>query len=195
MVIAKRWWAVPAVIAAVAVVIALGGFNRRSDVFTATAPGAEIDSVNLIYTFSKATAQKVVSDYSDPYWEVVAIGTVSNPNDEAVAPLLGDYGQFALKDPASAQVAVPTWGSVEIGGDELRTQVVPGMEPASITIRVEMEGSFSPGADIVLAVAPAEYTDNVVLGLGRGRKNWSKDSLAPMNLLHLPLDTLPERKA
>jgi hypothetical protein len=192
--IVGKWWPLLALLLAVAVVIAFGGFGKRSDIFTATDVGAEIDCGNLIFAFSGATAQHVVSEYSPPRWEVVAIGTVRNPNDEALQPLFGDYGQFAFKDPASDQVVVPFWGNSRIGGESLRSYVPPGMPSTSIDISVSMDESYSPGSDIILAVDPAENTDNGVLGLSAGRKNWNKDSLAPVRLLNLPLTILPERK-
>jgi hypothetical protein len=191
---AKKVWGLLALLVVVAVVMGLGGFNKRSDIFIPSDVGQEIDCGNLVFTFSGATAQHVVGGYGPSYWEVVAQGAVRNPQQEAVAPLLGDYGQFVFKEADSDQVAVPSWGMALIGGDRSRIYVVPGDPATTIAISAKMDDSFSPDSDIIFGVGDAEYTDNVVLGLGGGKKNWNKDSLAPIYLLHLRLSVLPERQ-
>ena len=46
-----------------------------------------------------------------------------------------------------------------------------------------------------LGVNRMEHTDNVVFGLGGGRKNWNIDSAASSWVLKLPVTELPERRS
>jgi hypothetical protein len=190
----RRFW--PAVVAVLALLVMLGagGFTTRTDRFVPAAAGAELDCRYLVFTFSQATVKHVISG-SDQHWVVTAVGTVLNPNDEALSPIGGDYGQFVFRDDASGQTAVPSVVPGTLGGDARRSDVVPGAAPISIEVQAEFDNIYAPGATVTFAVAKAEYTENIVLGLGGGDKQWNKDSFEPLYLLNLPLAQLPEERS
>lgn len=189
-----RWWPVAVIALVVALVVGLGGFDRRSDRNVEAAPGAELNSQNLVFTLSRATAQHVVSPYVAPYWEIVLLGTVRNPQDEDLAPMPGEYGHFALKDPGSGEVEVWNGSGLTLDGDPLRTTVPPGNVTMAMAVPVTFADSYVPGPQILVAVAQMEYTDNVVLGLDGGDRHWNVDSTVPPWLVALPVTELPERR-
>lgn len=189
-----RWWPWAVIALVVALVVGLGGFDRRSDRNVVAAPGDELDSHDLVFTLSRATAQHVTSPYAEPYWELALLGTVRNPQDEDLAPVSGSYGHFALKDPGSGTVEVWTGGGLIVDGDPLRTTIPPGNLSMTLSVPVKFPDSYAPGPTILVAVAQMEYTDNVVLGLDGGERHWNIDSTAPPWLVTLPVTELPERR-
>lgn len=189
-----RWWPLAVITLVVALVVGLGGFDRRSDRNVAAAPGEELNSHDLVFTLSRATAQHVTSPYADPYWEIALLGTVRNPQDEDLAPIPGSYGHFALKDPDAGTIEVWNGSGLTLDGDPLRTTVPPGNVTMTLSVPVKFPDSYLPGRQILVAVAQMEYTDNVVLGLDGGERHWNIDSTAPPWLVTLPVTQLPERR-
>jgi hypothetical protein len=187
-------WPVLAVVVVIGLVFGLGGFNKRSDAFESSGLGQELDCRNLVFTFTGATVRHVASQYAGDHWEVVALGSVRNPNEEALSVPTGDYGQFAFKDEASKQVVVPDGSTpMLLGDDSHRAYVPPGIGAISIAVPVDFDNSYQPGSEILLAVVKMEYTDNAVLGLSGGQAEWNTDSLASTYLVHLPLTRLEDK--
>lgn len=189
-----RWWPWAVIALVVALVVGLGGFTQRSDRNVVAAPGEELNSQDLVFTLSQATAQHVTSPYADPYWEIVLLGTVRNPHNEDLAPISGEYGHFALKDPGSGEVEVWNGAGLSLDGDLLRTSVPPGNATMSMSVPVKFADAYVPGPEILVAVAQMEYTDNVVLGLDGGQRHWNIDSTVPPWLVTVPVTELAERR-
>lgn len=188
-----RWWPLAAVVVAVALIIGLGGFSERTDLKVPAAPGQELDSRDLVFSFSRATAQQLTSSASDSSWEIVVYGTVRNPNDEALQPISGDNGHFAFKDPRGGEIAL--WdGRLAIDGDPNRQYVPPGNTTMDLALTVRFTDAYVAGPELLMAVSRMEYTDNVVLGLGGGAKRWNIDSASPIWMLTLPVTTLPAQR-
>lgn len=185
-----KLWPVVVAVLALALVSALGGFDRRSDRFVTADLGAEIDAHDLVFTFSSGTLQHAKGTYSGDRWKLVVNGVVLNPNDEDLAPITGEYGHFGFKDEESAQVSVAQ--TTILGGDSDRTYVPPGRSPVDISVLAEFDASYAPQKEVLFTVCQMEYTDNTVLGFGRGSAKWNVDSTKPCYALHIPLTRLAD---
>jgi hypothetical protein len=174
----------------VGLVVGLGGFARRADGLRPAAIGAAIDSHNLVFTITSATLQAVPRLSGSTDWKVQVAGSVRNPNDEALAPVLGPSGNFILHDAASGLTAEPE--AVTLGESSRRYRVPPGNTSMSMTIDFTLPPEYAPRTVIELAVAPMEHTANAVLGLNDEELVWNLDSNAPMSLVQLPLTRLPD---
>jgi hypothetical protein len=185
----RHWpWLVVAVI--VALVVGLGGFDRRTDQLRPAIVGAEIDSHNLVFVFTGATLQLTPRFTGSPEWRIEVSGSVRNPNDEALAPILGPTGNLFLHDKVSGRTAEPD--SVKLGDTFRRELVPPGNTRTSLVVSFTLPGDYAPQPGIELGVAQMEHTANVVLGLNDSERNWNVDSFAPLSVLTLPLTRLPD---
>lgn len=190
---ALRFWPWLAVAVIISLVVGLGGFAKRTDNLTPVELGTEIDSHNLVFTISAATLQKVANFGGGNEWQVVASGSVRNPNDEALYPILGPTGNFVVHDRASGLTADAN--SVLVGDSRNRELVPPGNTSLPLAVSFTLPEEYVPQEGIELAIAQMEYTDNAVLGLGGGQKAWNVDSYAPLSLLQVPLTRLADRPA
>jgi len=181
-----------AVVVAAGILVATGAFERRTDALKTAQPGTEVDCRNLVFAFRSATAQRVTDFVGKQTWEVVTSGAVRNPHDEALTPLTGDYGNFALRDPRSRLVVNPQY--VTVGDSLARLYVPPGGTDLAVAVTFELPDTFEPGDTIDLGLVPMEYTDNAILGLGGGQAEWNVDSHAPATVVPLPLTRLPDRE-
>ncbi len=187
---ALRLWPWLVGLLVVGLVVGLGGFARRTDGLRPAAVGAEIDSRNLVFTITGATLQAVPRASGTTQWRVEVAGSVRNPNDEALAPILGPSGNFIFHDAASGLTAEPE--TVTLGESSRRYRVPPGNTTMSLTIDFTLPADYVPRTGIELAVAPMEHTANAVLGLNDKDLVWNFDSYAPMSLVQLPLTRLPD---
>jgi hypothetical protein len=185
-----RWWPWLAALLVISLVVGLGGFARRTDELVPAALGAEIDSHNLVFTFTGATLQAVSRISGATEWKVEVAGSVRNPNDEALAPILGPTGNFILHDLSSGRTAEPD--SVKIGASLHRYLVPPGNSTLPLTVTFTLSPDYVPQAGIELGVTQMEHTANTVLGLNDAELVWNLDSYAPACLLQLPLTRLPD---
>ena len=187
---ALRLWPWLVGLLVVGLVVGLGGFARRTDGLRPAAIGEEVDSHNLVFTITGATLQAVPTVSGTTEWKVEVAGSVRNPNDEALAPILGPSGNFILHDAASGLTAEPE--AVTLGESSRRYRVPPGNTTMSLTIDFTLPPDYAPQTGIELAVAPMEHTANAVLGLNDDELVWNLDSFAPMSLVQLPLVRLPD---
>jgi len=190
---ALRFWPWLALLVIIGLVISLGGLAKRTDKLTPTDLGTEIDSHNLVFTITSGTLQKVANFGGGIEWEVEAAGSVRNPHDEALYPILGPLGNFVVHDRASGLTAYPE--SVMIGDSRNRQLIPPGNTSLPLTIAFTLPGEYVPQAGIELGIAQMEYTDNAVLGIGGGQRAWNVDSYAPLSLVQVPLTPLPDKPA
>ncbi len=189
----RRWlraWPWLAALLVISLVVGLGGFARRTDKLVPAALGAEIDSHNLVFTLTGATLQAVPRISGATEWKVEVAGSVRNPNDEALAPILGPTGNFILHDLSSGRTAEPD--SVKIGASFHRDLVPPGNSTLPLTVTFTLPPDYVPQAGIEVGVAKMEHTANTVLGLNDKELVWNVDSYAPLSLVQLPLTRLPD---
>lgn len=173
---------------AVGLVVGLGGFETRQDQSQVMAVGAELDCEDLVYTFDSATVQKVENLAGEPAWEVWALGTARNPNDEPLGPGTGEGGSLAVRGAPGPEIANAE--SVTIGDEEsARSAVPPGDVAVPLRVGFELPGSYQPSDRLQLATIVMEYTDNSVLGLGGGERSWNKTDDAWT--VFLPVTQLP----
>jgi hypothetical protein len=187
---ALRLWPWLAALVVVGLVVGLGGFARRTDTLRPAALGAEINSHNLVFTLTGATLQSRPGLDGATEWEVEVAGSVRNPNEEALAPVLGPSGNFILHDATSGLTAEAE--TVTLGVSSRRYLVPPGNTTMPLTIDFTLPADYAPQAGIELAVAPMEHTANTVLGLGGGELVWNLDSFAAVSLVQLPLTRLAD---
>lgn len=189
-------WGVPALLLVLVLttVAALGGFERRTDRLTVMAPGSELDTRDLVYTFADATVQRQQSFGGVWEWEVVARGTVRNPHDEPLSPRTGDFGSLVVRGvpgPESATIEqVGVGGPLDDDFDSLRSDVRPGGATLPLEVSFVLPDPYRPSDRIALAAFVMEHTDNYVLGLGGGERTWNKTDDA--FVVYLPLLLLPE---
>lgn len=188
-----KWWPLLAVLLVLATIVGVGGLEQRTDMMVDAQPGEELNSHDLMFTFSEATVQRVTGGYSANEWRVAAKGTVRNPNDESLAPITGDYGHFGFKDEASGQISIAD--STLLGGDLNRSLVVPGAPAIEIAVMTKFDSGYQPQREVLMSVCQMEHSDNTVLGLGGGQARWNIDSTKPCYLLHLPLTRLPDAES
>lgn len=160
----------------------LGGFDQRTD-HILVSPGSEIDANNLVFTLDHAVAQRQTSGR----WLVVVSGQVRNPHAEALAPVLGDYGNFAARPARNTETAVAD--QFTLGGTFLRQYVPPDNRPIAFEAGFTLDGRWELGDSIECAVFSMEYTDPTILGLGGG-PYWNVDSYARIHYAVLPLTVL-----
>ncbi|SDD36009.1 hypothetical protein [Auraticoccus monumenti] len=189
-------WGVPVLLLALVLVAvtALGGFERRTDRIAVMAPGSELDTRDLVYTFTDATVQHQ-QDYDGVWeWEVVTRGTVRNPHDEPLSPRTGDYGSLVVRGVPGPETAtieqVSVSASLQDDFDHRRRDVRPGRATLPIEVSFVLPDSYRPADRIALGAFVMEYTDNYVLGLGGGERTWNKTD--EVFMVYLPLVLLPE---
>lgn len=180
--------AVALVVAVLTLVWAFGGFAPNRDVRW-IAVGGEMDGGDLVYTFDHATATMEEITYSgDAGWVVRVYGTVRNPNDEPLAPKVGDSTNLATRLGTDGQVADLT--STQLGASTLRTRVAPGDEVAIVaSFEYRTEASMPDTVDC--AVSPQVFSVNSLLDLDR-TPTWHLDNEASPMLVRLPLQIVTE---
>jgi hypothetical protein len=189
-----RWVKVVTLLAGVAVaavgvgVYLAGGFGQRSD-WVVRAAGENMDAGNLVFTAVSATAQRDETVAARP-WTVLVTGTVRNPHEETLAPMLGEQGNMFARDHRGG--TVETLASVQLGGVYSRTEVPPDGRPIDLVAEFRFD-QFEPGTTLDVAVSRMEFTDNSVLGLGGGEKEWNTDSNALLQMVTVPLTVLPPK--
>ena len=127
-----RLWPWLALLVILGLVPGLGGFARRTDNLTAGDLSAEIDSYNFVLTITCATLQKVSRFGDSNEWKVEATGSVRNPNDDSLYPILGSTGKFVVPDRTSGITADAD--SVVIGDARNRQLVPPGSTSLLMTV-------------------------------------------------------------
>lgn len=183
-----------AAVAVLAVVAALGGFQRRQVAAVSVEPGTEIDARNLVFSFDSATAQ-YLTEATDQPWRVVVSGSVRNPHDETLYPMSGDYGNLVGIDPKASPVATGAWqprlGPADPEASFNNRQMVPPDNQPMTLEAVFRFDEFTPGDSFEVRVVPMEYTANLVLGLS-DRPHWNVDSFALPTAVVVPLTQLPD---
>jgi hypothetical protein len=175
---------VVALVCAIGVVWMLGGFADRND-HTWVAPGAEMDAGNLVFTMTSATARR---DYSGN-WRIEAFGTVRNPHDETLAPLVGETGNLVVS--AGSGTEASSAFSVQLGDNHDRALVPPGNQPISLAAVFTIKGEYVLGAQITCGVVVMEYSDGTILGLGAG-PYWHSGLSPATYATKVPLTVLKE---
>lgn len=192
-----RAWliAVLAVAAVLGLIAGLGGFERRQVRSLTAEPGAEVDAGNLVFTFDSATVQ-FLTTASTGAWRVVVSGTVRNPHDRTLQPLVGDFGNLAGIDRSvsPARVVVdwsPLLGPVNPDATySQRRTVPPDNRPVEFRATFRFD-EFTPAETFEVGVTPMEYTVTVILGL-HDEKQWNADSFARPTSVKVPLTRLPD---
>lgn len=185
-----RLWPWIALVLVVGLIVGMGGLARRTDKLLPAELGSEIDSHNLVFTVDSATLQGVPAISGAMEWKIQVTGSVRNPNDEALAPILGPSGNFILHDAITGLTAEPE--TVTLGESSRRYRVPPGNTTMPLVIDFTLPSDYTPQAGIELAVAPMEHTANTVLGLNDEDLTWNLDSAAPMSLVQVPLVRVPD---
>lgn len=177
--------------AGLAVVTALGGFGFRDDTAVLLSPGEVFDAGNLLVTTRSAATFRELAWDESATWVVLVDLQVSNPHDEASAPLSGEDGNFhlVLRDGTSLSPAI----GGTIAGSSARPYILPGMLATDLQLRFELPAGMEPGTKVALAISPMEFTDNYIMGLGGGEQRWNLDSGAAVGAVVLEPKVLADR--
>jgi hypothetical protein len=170
---------VSALVASVALIWALGGFESRRD-YIWLPPGQDMDAGNLVFVLNSATARR---NYSGD-WDIRVSGTVRNPHNEALGPKYGADGNLVVSAAYGTESGTLDWA--RLGGSSDRTLVPPSNRPIDLLAVFTIKGRYPLGDTLFCGVSKMEYSDAVILGLGSG-PYWHTDSAARFLATRLPV--------
>ncbi len=176
-----------AVVLIVAVVWAVGGFEKRRDLLTEISPGTTITTGPYTFTFTEVTAQRTIDVSDRIQWEVIALGTGESNDTETGAPDYGDSGSFVSRDVASREVQVPK--GIRFSDGEVRHNFTPGLAPVPFSVSFNYPESYQPQATLQFVVFDLEKYDNALLG--EGDEEWH--SAGKGYSMNLPIRILPDQ--
>ena len=182
-----------AVVALLATVWRLGGFDEQQRPFHQIAPGTLISAGPFELTFTEATAQHVLkTDYRDASWKITSSAPAGRPATRRSLPQISGTGSMLLaRDQTTGDVKSPesqTFGSGESSGG-----FTPGLPPVRYTVTFEFDDGFRPADTLRFAVADQIYSSRALIKTGddddeewhNARDGWR---------MELPLSELPAQK-
>ncbi len=179
---------VVAIALVLALIWALGGFERRTDLRIPTEPGAVIRTGPYEFTFTKATAQRINRFGNEVVVDVRVIGTGRTTGDASIAPSTLNP-MFVARDETSREVQEAQGQRFGSGsGFDQGDTFTPGLPPVPYTVTFEFSETYRPGSSLVFAVSELEYTDTTLLGTGE--KSWNNGDRN--FVLTLPVTQLPD---
>ena len=186
---AAAWGLVAAaLVAVVALMWVLGGFERRTDLIRPAAVGSLVSTGPYELRFSGATAQQRTTYDDQVVWRVTAIGEGRTTGDVTIAPdHLGDDAMFVTKDPASGVVSTPEGQSFRPGGFVSSKAFTPGLPPQPFQVEFELPRTYQPGPTISFVVFDLEFRDSSLLG--DQEPQWRNADEA--SRFELPVEVLP----
>lgn len=191
-----RGWLIAglAVVVAIGLVAAFGGFERRQVRAISVQPGAEIDARNLVFRLDSATVQYLTKSGSEP-WKVVVSGSVRNPHQETLAPITGPYGNLVgFQDGAEPGVTGDYYARFGPENPEItvagRRVVPPTDQWLTLTATFRFD-KFPESDTFEVRVVPMEFTPNTILGLN-DTPNWNVDSYSLPTSVVLPLTRIAD---
>ena len=177
-----------ALVAVVALIWALDGFERRTDLIRPTAVGSLVSTGPYELRFTTATAQQRTTYDDQVVWRVTAVGEGRTTGDFTIAPdYLGDDGMFVAKDPVSGLVTTPESQSFRPGGFVSSNAFTPGLPLQPFRVEFELPGTYRPGPTISFVVFDLEFRDNSLLG--DQEPQWRNADEA--SRFELPVEVLP----
>lgn len=179
-----------AVVLAVVVIWAAGGFATRTDLRIPTAAGHVITTGPYEFTFSTATAQRKTRNSGKTEVEVTVVGTGRTTAEKAAAPSYTN-SMFVAKDDAGGEIQEAT--SQRFGSEantDNGSNFTPGLPPIEYRVVFEFSGKYQPGATLRFAVSELEFSDASLLGTGEKLWNNGERNF----VLLLPITRLPDEK-
>jgi len=149
----------------VALVWGLGGFKRRTDLLTITAPGAKISTGPFEFTFTEVTAQQKTGFDDAVSWQLTAIGAGRTTGNESIAPRYTGNGMFVSKDTRSGEVQEPDglrWGAAQSFTEG--AEFTPGLPPIEFRVQFKYSERYVPADPFRFVVFQLEYRDASLLG-------------------------------
>ncbi|SEP80753.1 hypothetical protein [Microlunatus flavus] len=148
------------VVALVAAVALLGGFERRQDAITPVPVGSAIETGPYVVTVERATARR--SSFDDG-WRVEVTGTARTTGTESIRPGSGGSAFVYARSVATREVQEYQSATVGAGGALSDVSVLtPGLPPVPWT----MSFTFAqpPGDALLVVVFEQEYTTPYIFG-------------------------------
>lgn len=163
------------VLALIATVVALGGFERRTDRITRLPADAVITSGPYRLTFEQAVARAAKGYDEKAVWSVSVVGTIQILMDTTDRPSVTS-SSFVVANlpsgPDTVELKQVTIGN-RIGRDFGSGEVTPGLAPVPIVWEFEFPRT-TPVSDVVRVVVwQQEHTDNTVTKTGE--LSWNLD--------------------
>ena len=177
-----------ALAALLALVWALGGFERRTDLLRPTEVGTLISTGPYEFRFTGATAQQRTTYDDKVVWRLTAVGEGRTTGDVTIAPsYLGDGGMFVAKDPVGGTISTPESQSFRPGGFVSGSAFTPGLPLQPFRVEFEFPRTYQPGPALSFLVFDLEFRDNSLLG--DQEPQWRNADEA--SRFELPVEVLP----
>ena len=165
------------VVALVAAVVALGGFDPRTDRITRVPSDSIITTGPYRLTFGVGTAVKT-KDYDDKvFWEVTVVGTIQTTDPTSDQPDSGE-GSIVVANVPTNRDLIDTNRVLlgnRIGKDYSTGQVTPGLAPIPVRWEFDVPEASPPTALLRLVVWDQEYVDNTITQTGYFSWNRTRD--------------------
>lgn len=180
------------VLALVATVAALGGFEQRTDRITRLPSDAVITSGPFRLTFSTAVAAPRKNSDDEIIWAMSVAGTIQLLTEQSDRPDIAG-SSFVLANLPSNAETVEIYRVVlgaRVGQDFGSGQVSPGLAPVPVTWEFEFPTTTPVTEMLRLIVWEQRYSDNTVTKTGELSWNLADDGfelLVPVTIV--PADT------
>lgn len=166
-----------------------GGFEKRTDIQRPVAPGQRFITGPYELSFTEATVQRAKDPATGgPVWKVTVLGEGRTTAKESTSPEIVGTGNamFALKDPGTGQVAVPT--SSRLGADDSfdRLNFTPGLPSIPYAVVFNLDRNYRPGPVLRFGVIDLVYGTHL---LTSDEKVWHNGFY--LNVIPLPVRVLP----
>ena len=176
-----------ALVLVVALVLGLGGLERRTDVLRDTPVGSTVRTGPYELRFTGATAQQRTGFDDAVTWRVVMTGEGRTTGEESLAPdYAGDHGMFVAKDEASREVQLPQ-GETFGPGQRIGGRFTPGLPMQPFAVQFDFSPDYRPQERVTFVVYQLELRDSSLLG--NQDEQWRNAQQAYR--FELPLQVLP----
>lgn len=165
------------VVALVVTVVALGGFDRRTDRITRVPADSVITTGPFRLTFGVGTAAKAKNYDDKVFWDVTVAGTIQTTDPTSDQPSTAEASIVVANVPTNRdlintkQVAMGN----RIGKDYSAGRVTPGLRPVPIRWEFEVPEASPPTALLRLVVWQQEYVDSTITQTGELSWNRTRD--------------------
>lgn len=163
-------------VALVATVIAVGGFDERTDRIVRVPADSAITTGPFRVTFGVGTAVKTKDNDDKVIWKITVVGTIQTTDPTSDRPDILESSDVVANVPtnrALINVSRVTVGN-RIGTDYATGQVTPGLAPVPIRWQFEVPESSPPTEVLRLVVWQQEYVDTTITQTGY--LSWNRTS-------------------
>lgn len=165
------------VVALVATVIAVGGFEARTDRIVRVPADSVLTTGPFQVTFAGGTAVKT-KDYDDKViWKITVVGTIQTTDPRSDQPDVLESSDVSANVPTNQELISTNHVAIgnRIGSDYGTGQVTPGLGPVPIRWEFDLPETSPPTELLRLVVWQQEYVDNTITQTGERSWNRTQD--------------------